>query len=51
MQCKKLKSVVDSEKDAPDERRTKTKTSPKTVKKLKDLIATDARFTTRYIAQ
>jgi ribosomal protein S25 len=45
--CKKLDSV----KDAPHARRPKTSTSPKMVEKLKDLIATDARFTTRYIAK
>jgi hypothetical protein len=44
---------VDSVKDAPYARRPKTATSPKMVEKVKDLIATNARFTTtcRYIAK
>ena len=42
---------MDSVKDAPHARRPKTATSPKLVEKVKDLIATDARFTTRYIAK
>jgi histone-lysine N-methyltransferase SETMAR len=46
--CKKFKSGVDSVKDAPNARRPKTATLPKMVEKVKDLIATDARFTTRY---
>ena len=49
--CKKFKSGVDSVKDAPHARRPKTEASPKIVEKVKDLIATDARFTTRYIAK
>jgi hypothetical protein len=42
---------VHSVKDAPHTRCSKTATSPKIVEKLKDLIATDARFTTRYIVK
>ncbi|XP_045167528.2 protein GVQW3-like [Mercenaria mercenaria] len=49
--CKKFKSGVDSVKDAPRASRPKTATSPKIVEKVKDLIATDARFTTRHIAK
>jgi ElaB/YqjD/DUF883 family membrane-anchored ribosome-binding protein len=41
---------VDSEKDAPHARRPKTATLPKMVEKVKDLIATYARFA-RYIAK
>ena len=49
--CKKFKSGVDSVKDAPHAHCPKTATSPKMVEKVKNLIATDARFTTRYIAK
>jgi hypothetical protein len=42
---------VISVKEAPHARCPKTATSPNMVKKVKDLIATDARFTTRYIAK
>jgi hypothetical protein len=42
---------VNSVKDAPHARRLKTATSPKIVEKVKDLIANDARFTTRYVAK
>jgi hypothetical protein len=47
----KFKSGVNSVKDAPYERRPKTATSPKMVEKVKDLMATDARFTTRHKAE
>jgi histone-lysine N-methyltransferase SETMAR len=49
--CKKLKSGLDSVKDAPHAHRPKIAFSLKLVGEFKDLIATDARFTTRYIAQ
>jgi hypothetical protein len=39
---------MDSAKDTPHARRLKTATSPKMVEKVTDLIATDARVTTRY---
>jgi histone-lysine N-methyltransferase SETMAR len=42
---------VDSVNDAPHARRPKTATSTKMVEKVKDLIATYARFTTRYKAK
>jgi hypothetical protein len=42
---------VDSVKDAPHARCPKTATSPTMVEKIKDLIATDERFTTLYIAK
>jgi hypothetical protein len=42
---------VDSVKDAPHVRRPKTAASPKMVVKVKDLIATDAISTTRFIAK
>jgi hypothetical protein len=45
--CKKLDSV----KYAPLARRPKTATSPKMIEKVNDLIATDARFTTRYMSK
>jgi hypothetical protein len=41
---------VDSVKDAPQARRTKTATSQKWLK-IEDLIATDERFIIRYIAK
>jgi hypothetical protein len=40
---------VDSVKDAPYECLPKKATSPKMVEKVNDLIAADARFTTRYM--
>jgi hypothetical protein len=49
--CKKFKSVVDSVKDAAHSHCPNTATSPKKVEKVKDLIATDARFSTWYIAK
>ena len=49
--CKKFKSGVDLVEDAPHERRPKTATSQKIVEKVKNLVATDARFTTRHIAK
>ena len=49
--CKKFKSGVDSVEDAPHARRPKTATSQKVVEKLTNLVATDARFTTRHIAK
>ena len=48
--CKKFKSNVDSVEDAPHARRPKTATSQKIVEKVTNLVATDARFTTRHIA-
>jgi hypothetical protein len=42
---------VDSVKDASHAPRPKTATSQKMVEKVKDLIATDARFTTTYLAK
>jgi ribosomal protein S25 len=42
---------VDSVKDASHARRPKIAISPKIVEKAKDLIATDARLTTRHIAK
>ena len=49
--CKKFKSVVDSVEDAPHARRPKTATSQKIVKKVTNFVATNARFTTRHIAE
>ena len=49
--CKKSKSGVDSVEDAHHARRPKTATSPKIVEKVTNLVATDARFTTRHIAK
>ena len=49
--CKKFKSGVDSVKDAPHARCPKTATSQKIVEKVKNLVATYARFTTRHIAK
>ena len=49
--CKKFKSGVDSIEDAPHSRRPKTATSQKIVEKVTNLVATDARFTTRHIAK
>ena len=49
--CKKFKSDVDSVEDAPHARRPKTATLQKIVEKVMDLVATDARFTTRHIAK
>ena len=49
--CKKFKSDVDSVQDAPHARRPKTATSQKIVEKVTNLVATDARFTTRHIAK
>ena len=49
--CKKFKSGVDSVKDAPHARRPKTATSQKIVEKVKNLVATDARFTTSHITK
>ena len=48
--CKKFKSGVDSEEDAPHARRPKTAISKKIVEKVMNLVATDARFTIRHIA-
>ena len=47
--CKKFKSGVDSAEDAPHARRPKTATSQKNSSKVTNLVATDARFTTRHI--
>ena len=49
--CKKFKSGVDSVEDAPHARRPKTATSQKIVEKVTNLVATDARSTTRHIAK
>ena len=49
--CKKFKSGLNSVEDAPHARRPKTATSRQTVEKVTNLIATDARFTTRHIAK
>ena len=49
--CKKFKSGVDSIEDAPHARRPKTATSQKINEKVTNLVATDARFTTRHIAK
>ena len=49
--CTKFKSGVDSVEDAPYARRPKTATSQKIVEKVTNLVATDARFTTRHIAK
>ena len=46
-----FKSGVDSVEDAPHARRPKTATSQKIVEKVTNLVATDARFTTRHIAK
>ena len=48
--CKKFKSGVDSVEDAPHAHRPKTATSQKIVEKVTNLVATDARLTTRHIA-
>ena len=49
--CKKFKSGADSVEDATHARRPKTATSQKIVEKVTNLVATDARFTTRHIAK
>ena len=49
--CKKFKSGADSVEDAPQARCPKTATSQKIVEKVTNLVATDARFTTRHIAK
>ena len=49
--CNKFKSGVDSVEDAPHARRPKTATSQKILEKVTNLVATDARFTTRHIAK
>jgi hypothetical protein len=46
--CKKFQSDVDSVKDVHHALRPKTATLPKMVERVEELIATDARFTTRY---
>ena len=46
--CKKFKSGVDSEEDAPNAHRLKTATSQKMVEKVTNLVATNGRFTTRH---
>ena len=48
--CKKFKSCVDSAEDAPHARRPKTAISQKIVGTVTNLVPTDARFTTRHIA-
>jgi hypothetical protein len=47
--CKKFKSCVDPVKNVPQACLLKIASSPKMVWKVKNLIAIDARFTTRYI--
>ena len=49
--CKKFKSGVDSVENAPHALRPKTATLQKMVERVKNLVATDARFTTRHIAK
>ena len=49
--CKKFISDVDSVEDVPHARRPKAATSQKKVEKVTNLVATDARFTTRHIAK
>ena len=51
--CKKFKSGVhvDSVEDAPRARSPKTATSQKVVEKVTSLVATDARFTAKHIAE
>ena len=49
--CKKFKSGVDLVGDAPCACRPKTATSQKIVEKVTNLVATDARFTTRHITK
>ena len=49
--CKKFKSGVDPVEDAPHARHPKTATSQKIVEKVTNLVATDARFTTRHLAK
>ena len=49
--CKKFKSDVDSVEDAPHARRPKTAISQKIVEKVTNLVATDARFTSKHIAK
>ena len=49
--CKKFKSGIDSIEDAPHARRPKTATLQKIVEKVTNLVATNARFTTRHIAK
>ena len=49
--CKKFKSGVDSVEDAPHASHPKIATSQNIVEKVTNLVATDARFTTRHIAK
>ena len=49
--CKKFKSGEDSVEDAPHARRPKTATSQKTVEKVTNLVATDARLTFKHTAK
>ena len=49
--CKKFKSSVDSVEDAPHTHCPKTATSQKIVEKVTNLVAINARFTTRHIAK
>ena len=49
--CKKFKSGVDSVEDVPHARRPKTATLQKIVEKVTNLVATNAKFTTRHIAK
>ena len=49
--CKKFKSGVDLVEDAPHACCPKTATSQKIVEKVTNLVATDARFTTRHLAK
>ena len=49
--CKKFKRNVGLVEDGPHARHPKTATSQKIVEKVTNLVATDARFTTRHIAK
>ena len=49
--CKKYKSGVDSVEDAPHASHLTIATSQNIVEKVTNLVATDARFTTRHIAK
>ena len=49
--CKKFKSGVDSVENAPHARRLKLQLCKKKVEKVTNLVATDARLTTRHIAK
>ena len=48
--CKKFSCGLGSSEDAPHDRRPKRATSAKMVARVKEIVATDARYTTRQIA-